>query len=263
MSSCAAERKIDFCSECEEYPCDELKEFQSAMPHRMELWSNLERIKSIGHKQWLEEIRGNYTCPQCQIVNSAYDLKCRKCGREPSCDYVARHRKVIEQYAKNRWPYPGDWTCMMFFLKSSFTKFSKYCTDQLKVTGEKSRDLWWARYRFSCHNWSAFWGIVFWPSSQAWLQRSYIETRRCRQRRDIEGRFSATGPLIESYDEKWVFECKRWTAGVPIAKLDIKIAWADAERPKHLVIIVSSHITNDTRKWLEQIAVQKTILSII
>ena len=102
MSSCAAERKIDFCSECEEYPCDELKEFQSAMPHRMELWSNLERIKSIGHKQWLEEIRGNYTCPQCQIVNSAYDLKCRKCGREPSCDYVARHRKVIEQYAKNR-----------------------------------------------------------------------------------------------------------------------------------------------------------------
>jgi hypothetical protein len=29
-------------------------------------------------------------------------LKCRRCGEEPSCSYVARHRKVIEQYMKNR-----------------------------------------------------------------------------------------------------------------------------------------------------------------
>lgn len=75
--------------------------------------------------------------------------------------------------------------------------------------------------------------------------------------RDIEGRFHATNPLTESYDEKWFFECKRWTVGVPITELDTKIAWANAERPKHLVIIVSSHITNDTRIWLEKIAIQK------
>jgi hypothetical protein len=102
MSACATERGIDFCSECEEYPCDELKRFQSAMPHRIELWVNLERIKSIGYKQWLKEIRGNYTCPRCQTINSTYDLKCRKCGEEPSCNYVAKHRHVIEQYLKNR-----------------------------------------------------------------------------------------------------------------------------------------------------------------
>ena len=103
MSACAARKGINFCSECEEYPCDDLKAFQSAMPHRIELWDNLERIRSAGYKQWLKEIRGNYTCPRCHTINSTYDLKCRKCGEEPSCDYVARHRQEIERFMNNRW----------------------------------------------------------------------------------------------------------------------------------------------------------------
>jgi len=102
MSACAAERGIDFCCECDEYPCDELKKFQSAMPHRIELRVNLDRIKSVGYRQWLEEIKGNYTCTRCQTINSTYDLKCRKCGEEPSCSYVAKHQQAIEEYLKNR-----------------------------------------------------------------------------------------------------------------------------------------------------------------
>ncbi|MGA3086170.1 MAG: DUF3795 domain-containing protein [Thermodesulfobacteriota bacterium] len=102
MFFCAAERGIAFCSQCEEYPCDELKQFQSAMPHRIDLWENLERIESMGYKQWLKEIRKNYVCPRCQTINSTYDLKCRKCGQEPSCSYVAQHKQEIEQFLKNR-----------------------------------------------------------------------------------------------------------------------------------------------------------------
>ena len=102
MFACAAKRGIDFCSQCEEYPCDELKQFQSAMPHRIELWANLERVKSVGYRQWLGEIRKHYTCPQCRTINSTYNLKCRKCGAEPSCGYVSRHREAIVQYLKNR-----------------------------------------------------------------------------------------------------------------------------------------------------------------
>jgi hypothetical protein len=102
MFACAAGRNVDFCSECEEYPCNDLKKFQSAMPHRIELFDNLERIKSIGYKKWLMEVKENYTCPKCQSINSAYDLKCRKCGEEPSCNYIARHRKTIEQHLKDR-----------------------------------------------------------------------------------------------------------------------------------------------------------------
>lgn len=102
MISCAAERGIDFCIECEDYPCDDLKQFQSAMPHRIELWDNLARIKSVGYKQWLKEVRENYACPRCQTINSTYDLKCRRCDEEPSCNYVAKHQREIEEYLKNR-----------------------------------------------------------------------------------------------------------------------------------------------------------------
>jgi hypothetical protein len=102
MSICAAERGIDFCSQCDEYPCKDLKSFQSAMPHRFELWSNLDRIWQVGYAQWLREMEKHYSCPSCGTMNSAYDLKCRKCGEEPSCSYVAVHKHEIEQHLKDR-----------------------------------------------------------------------------------------------------------------------------------------------------------------
>ena len=101
MFSCAVERGIDFCIECEDYPCSDLKQFQSKRPHRIELWDDLEQIKAMGYERWLKNIRTNYACPQCQTINSAYDLKCRKCGHEPSCEYVAKHRPAIELALKN------------------------------------------------------------------------------------------------------------------------------------------------------------------
>jgi hypothetical protein len=100
MFACAGERGIDFCSECDEYPCNDLKRFQSAMPHRIDLWDNLKKINSIGYQKWLQEIKKNYTCPRCKSINSTYDLKCRKCGEEPSCRYVAKHKQEIEHYLK-------------------------------------------------------------------------------------------------------------------------------------------------------------------
>lgn len=100
--ACAAGRGIDFCGECDEYPCGDLAAFQAERPHRIELWTNLARIRDAGCGQWLEEIRNHYTCPRCGTVNSAYDLECRKCGEEPSCAYVAEHRQAVEQYLKSR-----------------------------------------------------------------------------------------------------------------------------------------------------------------
>jgi hypothetical protein len=100
MISCVAERGVEFCSECEEYPCNELKQFQSERPHRIELWDDLMRIRDVGYKYWLTEIKENYVCSECQTINSAYDIKCRKCGSEPSCKYVANHKEAIEQVLK-------------------------------------------------------------------------------------------------------------------------------------------------------------------
>ncbi len=102
MFACASDQGIDFCSECEDFPCDDLKRFQSAMPHRIEVLDNLARITSIGYKQWLGEIQGNYSCLQCQTINSTYDHKCRNCGEEPSCSYVANHRQEIDHYLERK-----------------------------------------------------------------------------------------------------------------------------------------------------------------
>ncbi len=76
--------------------------------------------------------------------------------------------------------------------------------------------------------------------------------------RDIEAKLRIVNPLIEAFEETWFFECKHYSAGVPPSELNSKIAWADAEKPEHLVIIVSSHLTNASRTWINQIKPQKS-----
>lgn len=100
--SCATGRGIEFCSECTDYPCEELTTFQSAMPHRIELWDDLKSIKAEGCEVWHKAVQQRYTCPKCHCINSAYDLKCRKCGEEPSCAYVAAHKDAIEMFLASR-----------------------------------------------------------------------------------------------------------------------------------------------------------------
>jgi hypothetical protein len=98
MFECAARRGIEFCSQCSIYPCDDLRQFQAVMPHRRELWSDLDRIEAVGYEQWLGEIVSRYACTRCGTINSAYDLACRSCGTVPSCAYVADHRQALEAF---------------------------------------------------------------------------------------------------------------------------------------------------------------------
>jgi hypothetical protein len=97
MYACAEEKGIDFCVECSEYPCQEIKTFQSVMPHRLELWQSQDRIKEVGWEQWYTEMSEHYSCSKCGTINSAYDKVCRKCGAEPSCEYVKVNQKGIQE----------------------------------------------------------------------------------------------------------------------------------------------------------------------
>jgi hypothetical protein len=101
MAPCASKRGIDFCVECDEFPCNELKQFQSERPHRIELWNDQERIGAVGFERWMKEARENYSCEECRTINSAYDLKCRTCGNEPSCRYVSNHKDAIIKHLEN------------------------------------------------------------------------------------------------------------------------------------------------------------------
>ena len=95
MVVCAAEKGLQFCGECDDYPCTELEAFKQAMPHRIELWEAQARIREVGFERWFEEMVDHYACPACGVTNSAYDLKCRACGHQPGCQYVSRHREEI------------------------------------------------------------------------------------------------------------------------------------------------------------------------
>lgn len=99
MFKCAGEKGINFCGKCTEYPCESLKEFQSLAPHRLELWNAFARINEAGYEQWYREMVEFYSCRECSTLNSAYDLKCRKCGASPGNAFVERHRQHIEQNA--------------------------------------------------------------------------------------------------------------------------------------------------------------------
>ena len=102
MSKCALERGIEFCGECDDYPCKDLKAFQAEAPHRIELWKYHERIRESGYEKWYMEMLDHFSCPECRTLNSAYDLKCRNCGAEPSCGYVSQHKDTIIRFLSMR-----------------------------------------------------------------------------------------------------------------------------------------------------------------
>ena len=97
LSKCAFEKGLDFCGECQDYPCEDLRVFQAAMPNRLELWQAQERIKEVGWKQWYTEMIEHFSCPECGTINSVADTSCRKCGTAPSCMYVKIHEDEINQ----------------------------------------------------------------------------------------------------------------------------------------------------------------------
>lgn len=95
MAGCARQKGVDFCGQCPEYPCAELKTFQGRMPHRIELWDSHERIKAAGWETWYREMVEHYSCRECAAINSAYDARCRGCGAVPSCAYMSLHEKDV------------------------------------------------------------------------------------------------------------------------------------------------------------------------
>jgi hypothetical protein len=78
---CAVEKGVEFCIECDEYPCDRLKSFQGDQaPHHSAIFKNLERIKEIGIEPWFSEQEKRWSCPACGGRFSWYDEKCESCG---------------------------------------------------------------------------------------------------------------------------------------------------------------------------------------
>ncbi|MBN2529446.1 MAG: DUF3795 domain-containing protein [Deltaproteobacteria bacterium] len=98
--ACAAEKGVDFCGQCSDYPCASLKTFARERPHRAELFADIERIAAKGWQAWFNEKEVQYSCRNCGVINSAYDLSCRSCNTMPANDFVAQHQDDIRTHLK-------------------------------------------------------------------------------------------------------------------------------------------------------------------
>lgn len=96
MQKCAAEKGIDFCGSCTEYPCQPLKDFQAQLPHRTELWKSQDRIREVGWETWFQEMNEYYSCSECGSLNGWYDVQCRNCGKTPGSTFVANNMDKIK-----------------------------------------------------------------------------------------------------------------------------------------------------------------------
>ncbi len=102
LKKCAEESGYESCAECQDYPCSRLEKFQKEMPHRADLWKSLEILKNKGHEKWTETETADFACPECGVINSAYDLVCRKCGSEPGSRFAERHRDKITAHLNKK-----------------------------------------------------------------------------------------------------------------------------------------------------------------
>ena len=83
MRQCARDRRLDSCRECDEYPCQMLKNFRAdEHPHHSAVLKNLESMHETGLDAWLEEQKARWSCPACGARFTWYDALCPECGAE-------------------------------------------------------------------------------------------------------------------------------------------------------------------------------------
>ena len=97
---CSDKKGIEFCSECSDYPCSQLKDFQSKMPHRVELFQSLNRIKKVGWENWYVEMIERHSCTKCNHLSGWYDFTCTQCGNSPSSHFVADNFDTLIKFKR-------------------------------------------------------------------------------------------------------------------------------------------------------------------
>ena len=83
---CALLRKneIDFCYECDSFPCQKLQKLDSHYQEKysVNMINNLKRLEEVGVEKWLQEQEKLYTCPKCGGEICVHDAECYDCGNK-------------------------------------------------------------------------------------------------------------------------------------------------------------------------------------
>jgi hypothetical protein len=73
--------KVRYCFECKDFPCERLKHLDERYRknYNMSMIENLEMIKEVGIKKFLENERKRWRCPKCGGVICVHNGKCYDC----------------------------------------------------------------------------------------------------------------------------------------------------------------------------------------
>ena len=75
-------KEIDFCYECDKFPCQKLQKLDSRYQEKVgvNMVENLKRIERVGVEKWLLEQEEHYSCPECGGEICVHDAECFDCG---------------------------------------------------------------------------------------------------------------------------------------------------------------------------------------
>ena len=80
---CAESKDIEFCSECNKFPCSRISGFRSdKYPHHSVVLKNLNTIKDKGLIYWLVEQEKRWKCSQCGLKFTWYEEVCSNCRKK-------------------------------------------------------------------------------------------------------------------------------------------------------------------------------------
>lgn len=96
IKKCIKTKALSWCSECVEYPCDLILEFQASLPHRLEVCSSLDFAKEHSLEEWDDEMKRIFTCQQCGTYNTVYSQGCPTCNHGTANLFAEKHWDVIE-----------------------------------------------------------------------------------------------------------------------------------------------------------------------
>ena len=84
LVDCANKTKVDYCYECELFPCKLIKNLDKSYIKRynVSLAVNSMNIKEKGIEKFLQEEKRKWTCKKCKGIISLHDKLCSNCFKK-------------------------------------------------------------------------------------------------------------------------------------------------------------------------------------
>ncbi len=86
IRSCAIEKELETCADCDELPCKLIKNIDKRYrkSYNISLLENLIRIRDVGYEKFIESEKTKWKCASCGGITCVHRDDCRWCGESDS-----------------------------------------------------------------------------------------------------------------------------------------------------------------------------------